>query len=68
MDTGKAWDFLVENGVASEETLRVVTNINGYSVETLEDVLYAVTGMRDFDQYMGADFYELPDSDFEEDF
>lgn len=44
-----AWDELVELGV-SEQTLGIVTSINGYTLETLQDVLYAHTGYRTFDQ------------------
>jgi hypothetical protein len=51
-DKDQRWDELMEMGV-SEETLRIVTNINGYSLETLEDVLYATTGYRSFDQLDG---------------
>lgn len=49
MDKNKAWDLLIEQGV-SEQTLQIVTSINGYSMDTLEDVLYAHTGYRSFDQ------------------
>jgi hypothetical protein len=45
----KAWDTLLNLGV-SEQTLQIVTNINGYSMDTLNDVLYAHTGYRNFDQ------------------
>lgn len=48
------WDKLLEMGV-TEETLRIVTNINGYNTETLEDVLYAISGYRSFDQLEGED-------------
>jgi len=50
------WDFLLEQGI-SEQTLQIVTDINGYNEETLKDVLYAATGYRDFDQ-IDEDFYE----------
>lgn len=43
------WDYLLDMGV-SEETLQVVTDINGYSEDTMRDILYAVSGYRDFDQ------------------
>ncbi len=46
----EAWDYLISNGIVSEETLQVITNINGYSEETLNDVLYAVTGYRSIEQ------------------
>lgn len=46
----QAWDYLIDSCNVSEDTLKIVTNINGYSLETLEDVLYAVTGYRSFEQ------------------
>lgn len=49
MNTEQAWDRLIELGV-SEDTLKVVTAINGYNVDTLESVLYAVSGYNDFEQ------------------
>ena len=43
------WNTLIEMGV-SEQTLDIVTDINGYNRETLEDVLYVYAGYRSFDQ------------------
>lgn len=43
------WDRLEVLGV-TEQTLQIVTSINGYSTATLEDVLHAHTGYRSFDQ------------------
>lgn len=43
------WDALMDMGV-EEQTLKIVTAINGYSRKTMEDVLYAHTGYRTFDQ------------------
>ena len=51
----EAWDYLIESGLASEETLQVVTSINGYSLDTLESVLYATAGYHSFDQYLDED-------------
>ena len=45
------WDTLVDNGLATEQTLQVITSINGYTLETLNDVLYAITGCRCIEQY-----------------
>jgi len=50
MDKNQLWDYIIESNIASEETLRVVTDINGFSEETLNDVLYAVTGYRGIEQ------------------
>ena len=43
------WDTLLDLGV-SEQTLQVVTDINGYNEQSMKDILYVVTGYRDFDQ------------------
>ena len=48
------WDYLLESGIASEETLKVVTCINGYNEEALNGVLYAVTGYHSVDQIEDA--------------
>lgn len=47
----KIWDKILEYGIATEETLEVITNINGYSIETLNDVIYCQTGYRTIEQY-----------------
>ena len=44
-----AWDTLMALGV-SEQTLQIVTSINGYTMETMTDILYAATGLRSFEQ------------------
>lgn len=49
MNKNDAWDRLLEMGV-SEETLRVVTTLNGFSMETLESILFCEFGYRTFDQ------------------
>lgn len=49
MTVSDIWDKLLDLGV-SEQTLSIVTDINGYSKETLLDVLYAHTGYRNFEQ------------------
>ena len=54
MDTETAYEALIEAGVATVGELVLVTNINGYSIETLEAVLYARTGYRDLVDYLNA--------------
>lgn len=49
METNEAWDRLLELGV-SEQTLQIITSINGYRMDVLTDVLYAFSGYRSFDQ------------------
>ena len=43
------WDTLLDLGV-SEQTLQVVTDINGYNEQSMKNILYSVTGYNDFDQ------------------
>ena len=49
MNKDEMWEVLLELGV-SEQTLQIVTSILGYSEETMEDVLYAHTRYKYFDQ------------------
>ena len=51
-EKSQMWDALIELGV-SEQTLQIVTSINGYSMDTLNDVLYAATGYRNLSQITG---------------
>ena len=50
-----AYDMLTEYAGVSEDTIAVVTSINGSSLDTLQDILFTVTGYRTFDQY-GEEF------------
>lgn len=45
----KKWDILISMGV-SEESLQLITTINGYNDTTFNDVLYARFGIRDFEE------------------
>jgi len=49
-DKNEAWDYMVESGIATEQELQLITDINGWSFETMESVLYARTAYRSFDQ------------------
>ena len=50
MNTEQLWDRLIEYGIATDAELQLVTSINGYNVDTLNDVLYARTGERSLDE------------------
>ena len=49
MELSEMWEKLSELGV-SEQTLQIVTDINGYNKNTMRDILYVHTGYSDFDQ------------------
>ncbi|MHA2012801.1 MAG: hypothetical protein ACTSWG_10580 [Candidatus Helarchaeota archaeon] len=44
------WDYLINNGIATERELQLVTCINGYSEDTLNNVIYAKTAYRCLEQ------------------
>ena len=52
MTTEEMYDYLMDVIGVSQETMSVVCCINGFSKETMENILYAVTGYRYFDQYL----------------
>lgn len=58
MTTEDMWNYLNNIGV-SDETLRIVTDINGYSKDTMNSILYAVTGYQDFDEFVKDEFSEM---------
>ena len=51
MTTEQVWDYLIEQNIATDDELQLVTNGWGYSKDTLETVLYVRTAYRDFEQY-----------------
>jgi hypothetical protein len=46
----KIWDRIIELEIATEEELELVTSINGYNIDTLNDVIYVRTGYRNIEQ------------------
>lgn len=56
------WDLLIDNNIATDDELNLISYINGWRLETLEDVLYVRTGYRDMQQYKE---FELNEVDYE---
>lgn len=44
------FDFITDNNIATEEEVRLVTDINGWSEDTMTDIIYARTGLRSYEQ------------------
>lgn len=59
------FDLLVEYGIATEEEIKLVININGYTGETLNDILFARTGYRNWEQFAEAEL-EGYDDEYED--
>ncbi len=47
----KIFDFIVEWNIATEEEIQLVTNINGWNEDSLNDIIYVRSGYRDMEQY-----------------
>ena len=45
------WDSIINYGIATDDELQLVTSINGYNIESLNDVIYVRTGYRDIEQF-----------------
>ena len=52
MDRYDIWNAIVEHGIATEEELELVTAINGYHDDALNDVIYVRTGYRNIEQLL----------------
>lgn len=52
MSLEQYYNYLTNYELVSSETLDIITSINGYNEDTLDDVLYVVSGYRDIEQYL----------------
>lgn len=48
----KLWDEIINYGIATQKELELITSINGFNVETLNDVIYCRTAYRSIEQYL----------------
>lgn len=46
----EVWDLIIEYNIATDDEIRLVTSINGYNMESLNDIIYVRTGYRDIEQ------------------
>ena len=53
MNINELWDNIVNYGIATDEEVRLVVDLLGYSIETLNNILFARTGYRNWEQYLG---------------
>lgn len=58
------WDFIVDNNIATDNEVLLVSHINGFNKETMADIIYARTGLRSYEQckdegYSGTDELDI---------
>ena len=46
----ETYEYLVNNGIATDDEIILVTNINGYSLKSLNAILRVRTGWNDLEQ------------------
>ena len=46
------WDAIVEYGIATEEEIELVTAINGFNDEALNDIIFVRTGYRNIEDFL----------------
>ena len=56
MTTNELWTLIVEYGIATNSEIDLVTDINGNSIETLNNIIYARTGYGDIESYRESEF------------
>lgn len=52
------WDLIIDNKLATNDELELISAINGWNIETLNDVLYVRTGYRDLEQFKECELNE----------
>ncbi len=52
MTLEQMYNYLIDYEIATEAEIDLVTKINGYSIYTMLDILYARTGLHSFDQLL----------------
>lgn len=51
MTTDQKYEYLINNGICTEEEMQLVTAIAGYNDEVFENILYYRTGENNFETY-----------------
>lgn len=52
MNLEETWDKIIELGIATEAELQLVTTLDGYSIDTLNNVVYVRTAYNNLNDYL----------------
>lgn len=55
MELEEVIDYLIENDIATREEIDLVTGINGYNEESIDDIIFYRTGYQDIGQYLESE-------------
>ncbi len=56
MTLNEQMEILISYGIANQEEIQLVMEINGRSENTINDIIYARTGYRDIEQYLEGEY------------
>lgn len=59
MTKNELFDRIIDDGIATESEINLVTDIAGDSIETLNKIVYARTGFISIEQYEAYELDEL---------
>ena len=62
MTENELFDRIINDGIATESEVDLVTDIVGYSIETLNQIIYVRTGYRNIEQYEESEIDTEPDN------
>lgn len=61
MTKDELFDRIINDGIATESEIDLVADIIGYSISSLNQIIYARTGYRDIEQYEESELDVEPD-------
>ena len=57
--THQIHDFIIDFGIATEKEISLVTSINGYNEDSLNNIIYSRTAYHDMDQYIECELGDI---------
>lgn len=66
MDFENAYDYIIEMGITTQEAINLVCDINGSSLDTINDIIYATQGYNTLQQYLEFEDYDTFKEYYEE--
>lgn len=57
------YEFIVDNDIATSSEVELVTDINGYTEDTMNDIIYVRTGNHNYEQCIQEGFFSSKELD-----
>ena len=66
MNFENAYDYIIDMGLTTKEAIDLVCDINGSSLDTINDIIYATQGYNTLQQYLEFEDYDTFKEYYEE--